>query len=386
MTHASLFSGIGGAELAAAWMGWRNLFHCEINPFGRQVLEYWFPDSKSYEDITTTDFTPWRGKVSVLTGGFPCQPFSLAGRRKGAADDRYLWPQMLRAIREIEPTWVVGENVAGLATMVQPGETVDMGRTDSLFEEDHLYRTTQRFTLDDITASLEDSGYAVQSFLIPACAVGAPHRRDRLWIVAHRTDTGAENQSARAEQPDSAGLAADTIDAGVRAPRHGRERKGTAQSSEGQDRPLGRACRPRDKRTSADTKCDRGLHVQQTVRPDDTTWVKPNGTGCERAAADTVGVGRKHACANDDGKLEEPSQEERRAVEPRRTDCPQDWWGGWPSVSPVCRGNDGLSFDISRLTISEPKWRAEAIKAMGNAWVPQVAYEIFRAIGRIENS
>ena len=127
MKHASLFSGIGGAELAATWMGWENVFHCEISEFPRKVLEYWYPNSVSYEDITTTDFTSWRGKVDILTGGFPCQPFSMAGKRLGAEDDRYLWPHMLRAIREIQPTWVVGENVAGLVTMVQPGEEVEVG-------------------------------------------------------------------------------------------------------------------------------------------------------------------------------------------------------------------------------------------------------------------
>lgn len=110
MNHASLFSGIGGAEVAASMMGWQNLFHCEIQEFPRKVLDYWFPNSESYEDITKTDFTKWHGKVDVLTGGFPCQPFSLAGRRKGADDNRYLWPQMLRAIRQIHPTWVVGED------------------------------------------------------------------------------------------------------------------------------------------------------------------------------------------------------------------------------------------------------------------------------------
>lgn len=124
ITHASLFSGIGAPELAAHWMGWKNLFHCEIQEFQRKVLEYWFPNSVSYEDITKTDFTEWRGKVDILTGGFPCQPFSVAGKRLGAEDDRALWSEMLRAIREIQPTWVVGENVAGILSMVQPGETV----------------------------------------------------------------------------------------------------------------------------------------------------------------------------------------------------------------------------------------------------------------------
>ncbi len=108
ITHASLFSGIGAPELAAQWMGWQNLFHCEINPFCLTVLNYWYPNSKAYEDIKTTDFTPWRGCVDVLTGGFPCQPFSTAGRRRGAADDRYLWPAMLRAIRQVQPSFVIG--------------------------------------------------------------------------------------------------------------------------------------------------------------------------------------------------------------------------------------------------------------------------------------
>ena len=102
MNHASLFSGIGGAEVAAQMMGWQNLFHCEIQEFPRKVLQYWFPNSESYEDITKTDFHQWQGKVDILTGGFPCQPFSVAGRRKGEDDHRYLWPQMLRAIREIK--------------------------------------------------------------------------------------------------------------------------------------------------------------------------------------------------------------------------------------------------------------------------------------------
>lgn len=291
ITHASLFSGIGGAELAAAWMGWKNVFHCEINPFGRKVLEYWFPDSKTYEDITKTDFTPWRGRVAVLTGGFPCQPFSLAGKRKGADDDRYLWPQMLRAISEILPAWIVGENVAGLATMVQPGETADMGTTDALFEASHLYRTDQQFTLDAIIESLENLGYSVQTFCIPACAVGAPHRRDRLWIVAHRTDAGREDQSAREEQSDVTRLVADalrcrrdegcgdsqskfangngtegegsertaphTVGAGVRTSRYGSERTGKEKSGKGQDRPFDRAERPCNKQSATDADSDR---------------------------------------------------------------------------------------------------------------------------------
>lgn len=197
MNHASLFSGIGGAEVAASKMGWQNLFHCEIQEFPRKVLDYWFPNSESYEDITKTDFRKWKGKVDVLTGGFPCQPFSVAGKRKGADDNRYLWPQMLRAIRQIQPTWVVGENVAGIKTMVEPGQEIKMGRTDNLFEENYLYREESRFTLDKICADLETEGYSVQPIVIPACAIGAPHRRDRVWIIAHRSDPRAETMQQK---------------------------------------------------------------------------------------------------------------------------------------------------------------------------------------------
>ena len=188
MNHASLFSGIGGAEVAATWMGWENLFHCEINPFGRKVLEYWYPNSTSYEDITKTDLSEWRGRVDVLTAGFPCQPFSLAGRRKGADDDRYLWPQVVRAIHEIRPAWVVGENVAGILTMVQPGEEVEVGSGASLFGESDRKRVLlrQEYVIETLCRDLEREGYEVRPFVIPACAVGAPHRRDRVWIVARR--------------------------------------------------------------------------------------------------------------------------------------------------------------------------------------------------------
>lgn len=160
MNHASLFSGIGGAEVAASMMGWQNLFHCEIQEFPRKVLQYWFPNSESYEDITKTDFHQWQGKVDVLTGGFPCQPFSVAGRRKGEDDNRYLWPQMLRAIREIKPTWIVSENVIGIRTMVEPSQETKVGRTDNLFEENYIYREESRFTLEKICQDLEATGYS----------------------------------------------------------------------------------------------------------------------------------------------------------------------------------------------------------------------------------
>lgn len=201
MVHASLFSGIGGPEVAAAMMGWRNAFHCEINPFGRAVLEYWFPDSVSYEDITKTDFSEWRGRIDVLTGGFPCQPFSYAGKRGGREDERYLWPEMLRAIGEIRPAWVIGENVAGITTMVEGGVCADLGGSPTLFGEGddiHGYALRQSFTIERICRDLERVGYSVQPVLVPAAAVGAPHRRDRVFILANVADPDRGNDTGKA--------------------------------------------------------------------------------------------------------------------------------------------------------------------------------------------
>ena len=209
MTHASVFSGIGGPEVAATMLGWQNLFHCEINPFGRKVLDYWYPNAESYDDITTTDFSKWRGRVDVLTGGFPCQPFSYAGRRRGAEDDRYLWPSMYRAIDEIQPTWVVAENVAGILTMVEQGEVSKVAGSASLFDAfDDLrgrYELRETFTLQRICRDLESHGYAVQPVLVPACAVGAPpqtrqgvHRRKANGCRLRTRTTTTRRRTRRA--------------------------------------------------------------------------------------------------------------------------------------------------------------------------------------------
>ena len=207
MTHASLFSGIGGFDYAAALLGWINIFDCEIDAFCRKVLEYHFPNSVHYGDITKQIFKEWRGKIDVLSGGFPCQPFSLAGQRKGADDNRYLWPQMLRVIREIRPTWVVGENVAGILTMVQPGAEVEVGGQASLFGEDYRKRVLHRqeYIIENICRDLEREGYAVQPLLIPACAVGAPHRRDRVWFVAHADGEGLQPEGTELSPEGSSG-------------------------------------------------------------------------------------------------------------------------------------------------------------------------------------
>jgi len=200
MTHGSLFSGIGGFDLASEWIGWENIFHCEINPFGQKILKHYWPDADSYEDIKTTDFTIYRGRIDVLSGGFPCQPFSVAGQRKGSEDDRYLWPEMLRAIDEIRPRWVIGENVAGLVSMAQPevvetdleSQTNLQGEVDSQTVSEY-----QQYVVETVCSDLEHLGYSVQPIIIPACAIGAPHRRDRIWFIANSYVSGFEGNERK---------------------------------------------------------------------------------------------------------------------------------------------------------------------------------------------
>jgi DNA (cytosine-5)-methyltransferase 1 len=181
MRHGSLFSGIGGFDLAAEWMGWENVFHCEWNPFGQKVLHHYWPQAIQYHDITKTNFTIHRGGIDILTGGFPCQPYSMAGKRLGKEDERHLWPEMLRAIREIAPRYVVGENVLGLTNW------------------------NGGLVFDEVHSDLESAGYEVQAVVIPAAAVNAPHGRDRVWFVANRNRNGQHRCNSEHEVNTSEG-------------------------------------------------------------------------------------------------------------------------------------------------------------------------------------
>jgi len=177
--HANLFSGIGGFLLAAEWCGWENIFAVEIEDYPQKVLQKNFPNIQKFKDIYDFDGTKFKGTVDIISGGFPCQPFSVAGKRQGEKDNRYLWPEMLRVISEIKPAFVVGENVVGLVSM-------ENGKI-----------------LERIFSDLENEGYTVESFIIPACGVGAWHRRNRIWIIAYSRLFGQEKhekQTAGIEQ------------------------------------------------------------------------------------------------------------------------------------------------------------------------------------------
>lgn len=361
-THGSLFSGFDAPSVAASWMGWKNAFHCEINSFCNEILKYWFPDSEHYEDITKTDFSQWKGRIDVLTGGFPCQPFSLAGQRKGAYDNRYLWPEMLRAIREIRPTWVIGENVAGILTMVQPGEETEMGSQTALFGEDNRKRVLlrQEYVVETICKDLEREGYSVQPLLIPACAVGAPHRRDRVWFVAHRND---------APHPD--------LD-------RCRNRK-NKQEPLTQCKGTSNNCFSSKDGVVTYSQCPRSGQIQQKVQPEQSDGDSSYRNGGKRDVANTKSK------QSERDRLEQPKdcateqRESGRSSSENNSKYATRGWKNFPTQSPVCRGNDGLPFNVDNLTIPFTKWRQESVKGYGNAIVPQVILEIFKAIEELDN-
>ena len=357
MTHASLFSGIGGSEVAAAALGWQNLFHCDIDDFCRQILEYWFPKSKSYKDVKETDFAEWRGTIDVLTGGFPCQPFSTAGKRRGAEDNRYLWPEFIRVVKEIQPRWVVGENVVGILTMVEPGCESNLESETTLFdEENNIYKTLyiQRFTIEKVCSELGCSGYEVQPVIIPACAVGAPHRRDRVFIVAHAVSNGAGRKTGSEK---------------------GKERAQRLQQLDGANKIFPTS----ENSNGMGSRAVEKLEYDKRQRYTGTT-------GRNGDVADTNGK------RLESGKFcnEEIHGKNKREFEYKDgIDGQRAGWERWAQFSaqpPVCGRNDGLPFDVDDLSISFNQWRTKSLKAYGNAIVPQVIYEIFRAIDILENN
>jgi DNA (cytosine-5)-methyltransferase 1 len=298
MKHLGLFEGIGGFSLAASWAGWQTVAWCEWNEFCQKVLSYHFSNAEKHGDITKSDFTKYRGKVDIITGGFPCQPFSVAGKQLGTEDERHLWPEMLRAVREVQPRWVVGENVSGIINW----------NGGMVFDQVHL--------------DLENEGYEVQAFILPACAVNAPHRRDRVWFVAHKdTVRNGRTSNKRKEKP------------GIR--QFGDVSAGDNERIRANNDQVGYA-------TNADSQ---GLQRIKDIGSPKAGW-----------------KGKKQQFA---GLL-------------------QSSWQNFPNQSPICRGDDGLPTELDGITL--PKWRTETVKAYGNAIVPQVAYQIFKSINEYGNT
>lgn len=276
MRHLDLFSGIGGFALAARWMGWETVGFCEPDKFCQQVLKMHWPDVPIHDDVRGLEGHAV-GSVDIITGGYPCQPFSYAGRRGGEEDDRHLWPEFARLISELGPRWVVGENVAGHVTM----------------------------GLDAVLSDLEGLGYSWEAYIIPACAVDAPHRRDRVWIVGNANCNGQSVVAVNDETPGLSGDVGNTNNEGLEG----------------------------------------------------FTW---NGDRKRQP-------GRQQAQSA--GSFAETPTEIRD--------------GFWEPEPPICLLDDGLPDRLAGYfgrTATGIPHRKQKLMALGNAIVPQVAYEIFKAI------
>src|SRR5690554_3639300 len=309
MKVISLFAGIEGFGLAAHKVGWEVVASVEWEQFPQLVIKKNFPNTEIHGDIKQFDGRKYRGTIDIVCGGFPCQPYSLAGKRKGKDDDRHLWPEMLRVIREVQPTWVIGENVPGLVNW------------------------SEGVVFEEVQSDLEVEGYEVQSFILTAASVGAPHRRDRVWIVAYSEGHG-----------------------------NNRTPKRSSEEVRGQDR----------------------NKIEQFIqRGEIRATSNPNGTGQQKQNLSKEPAGQRYNTRGDN--------------------APGADWQNFPTQSPVCNGDDGISADLVRYILRNggdcyteeeaakeakriiSKVRAEGIKAGGNAIVHQVALQIFKAIEEFEN-
>tara|TARA_R110002050_G_scaffold75254_2_gene161426 strand:+ start:21 stop:1289 length:1269 start_codon:yes stop_codon:yes gene_type:complete len=418
LRHGSLFSGIGGFDLAAEWMGWENVFHCEYDPFCQKVLNHHFPNSKLYEDIKTFDASNYLGRIDILSGGFPCQPFSQAGLRRGAEDDRHLWPQMLRIIREVFPRYVVGENVRGLINW------------------------SGGLVFEQVCADLENEGYEVTPYLLPACGKNAPHRRDRIWFIAKRNDPDTDigglegtNKERRygfnVEWEGEFGDAPDTDNNGRsekrRYDRSSENVKGGKQKSIGaadtknsigcgadgiserQTESNGTTCKKelRKENPTTTTIGDSGMVTKQNYREEiserDTSkddngraLVQEEQVGvqlpkCGRMEFDSASIKplKGYDTSDDIPRKKEldgdtPDTFGLRLEERTKSFGKPRGWEEFPTQPPLCGGDDGIPQELDGITF--PKWRKESIKAYGNAIVPQVAHEIFKAIQKMEDT
>jgi DNA (cytosine-5)-methyltransferase 1 len=360
MQIIDLFSGVGGFSIAGHQLGWETILFCEKEPFPQLVLKERFPGVPIFDDVCKLTGETINGLIQsdrpiIITGGFPCQPFSVAGAREGTEDSRHLWPEMFRIIQAVRPDYIIGENVPGLLS-IEGG-----------------------LVFEQVCLDLESEGYEVQAFVLPACATGAPHRRDRVWIVAH------SNEVRR-----GSGFGSISEANGEVSQRH--------KNAESCDTGSG------DDANSEEIICRRGSNANGNSEerqicediPENGNGVRSESEGCCGITPDTGIQGHQGSeQPGTHGERPEQSKPHRPVTELHSG----NYWAEWPSISPFHSGYDGLSEDLVRhirtsleqagqtpeqieaYLRKESNWlRKESIKCAGNAIVPQVVLQVMKAI------
>lgn len=421
MRHLSLFTGIGGIDLAAEWAGFTTVVQCEFADYPTRVLEKHWPSVPRWKDVrelTAERFYERTGlrTVDLISGGFPCQPYSCAGKRRGEDDDRALWPEMLRIIKELQPTWILCENVAGIITVGKPREVSRMalqdfaaGNTNNYLvqsqvlqgilqedrqikrEKDEIIVTDRTMALAQILQSLEQINYEVQVFVFPACAVGAPHERMRTFIIAHTNGDGrgARGGSHGQQRPPR------TVQGGNDVANANCSERWSGQSLAGYDiyrknagrsEAAGRTGAPGQNGGAWNVADSYGARQQQPQGSKQEYWGWPDDSGQDVANADGPGLQGRHGAGLPGCAGERISG----AGSSYGSDAnqPQRHWpigdsdqagiagvadGGWWSTEP---GMGRVTHGVSR--------RVDRLKCLGNAVVPQQVYPILAAIAAAE--
>ena len=366
MNHIDLFTGIMGFSLAAHRAGWKTVAVSEIEPYCCELIKLRMPGVPNLGDIK--NYEEWKidEPIGIITAGFPCQPVSQAGKRSGKEDDRWLWHETLAVVKRIKPDYFIGENVAGLITM----------------------------GLDEVCASLEMEGYEVQPVIIPACAKNAPHRRDRVWIIAYSGHRDAEGKlhNGRVEEPIR------QEDAVEPERSVGCDTEGVVANSEGSHaRQLGGELGGEQEQSDSQTIRRRLQH--ESGRPSENVtdpklqYDDDRGYGaspvCRERSESTEVLGRETDPNSDNSPTSRQRGNCREVLpitEPKGFDR-ESWNTNWTEVASrtcILRVDDGLSGELDGLNESGKfiGTRVNRLKGLGNAIVSQIAYEIMLAINK----